>query len=130
MKRMEIGAALAIALVFALAWTVGPWTAGAQAGELAPGMSQGEVVLVLGPPTGLRLERNAVICLTYEAGEPWRARVFGERTRVLAFREGRLVDDALVRSIDIRFHCSRVAGQWDPPMRIKAPCEDRAMARC
>ena len=130
MKRMEIGVALAIAWLFALAWTAGPWTAGAaQAGELAPGMSQHQVVSVLGPPTGLRLERNAVVCLTYASDEPWRARLFGERTRVIAFKEDRLVDDAIVRSVQIRFHCSRGAGQWDPPMRIKAPC-DRLTGRC
>ncbi|MBO0741288.1 MAG: hypothetical protein J2P51_07665 [Hyphomicrobiaceae bacterium] len=103
----------------------------AQAGEVLIGMSQREVVIVLGPPIGAHLERNAVVCLTYEAGPRWRwAHVFGERTRVIAFQEGRLVDDAIVRSVRIRFHCSRVAGRWDPPMRVNGLCDARPGRRC
>ena len=101
----------------------------AQAGELAAGMSQRDVVMVLGPPLGAHLERNAVVCLTY--GSPWRwAHVLGERTRVIAFKEDRLVDDAIVRSVRIRFHCSYVAGQWDPPMRVNDLCFARPGGRC
>ena len=103
----------------------------AQAGDLAIGMTQREVVMVLGPPIGAHLERNAVVCLTYEPGSRWRwAHVFGERTRIIAFKEDRLVDDAIVRSVRIRFHCSHVAGQWDPPMRVNDLCYARPGGRC
>jgi len=103
----------------------------AQAGEVAIGMSQREVVMVLGPAIGAHLERNAVVCLTYEPGWRWRwAHVFGERTRIIAFKEDRLVDDAIVRSVRIRFHCSYVAGQWDPPMRVNDLCPARPGGRC
>jgi len=108
------------------------WGAGlAQAGELPIGMSQREVVMVLGPPIRAHLERNAVVCLTYEAGSWARwARVFGERIRVIAFREDRLVDDTIVRPVGIRFHCSHVAGRWDPPMRVHDLCPARPGGRC
>jgi hypothetical protein len=103
----------------------------ARAGEVAMGMSQREVVMVLGPPIGAHLERNAVVCLTYEPGRMWRwAHVFGERTRVIAFQQDQLVDDEIVRSVRIRFHCSRVAGRWDPPMRVNDVCAARPGGRC
>jgi hypothetical protein len=108
------------------------WDGGlAQAGELAIGMSQRQVVMVLGPPIGTHIERNAVVCLTYEAGSWGRwAHVFGERIRVIAFQEGRLVDDTIVRPVGIRFHCSHVAGRWDPPMRVHDLCPARPGGRC
>ena len=124
---MRWGIAAGIAVAHVLVWDAGL----ARAGELVPGMSQREVVIALGPPIGVHLERNAVVCLAYEAGSPWRwAHFFGERTRIIAFREDRLVDDAIVRSVRIRFHCSRVAGQWDPPMRVNGLCEARPGGRC
>jgi len=114
-------------LAHALVWDTGL----ARAGELVLGMSQREVVFALGPPIGVHLERNAVVCLAYEAGSPWRwAHLFGERTRIIAFREDRLMDDAIVRSVRIRFHCSRVAGQWDPPMHVNGLGEARPGGRC
>jgi hypothetical protein len=120
-------AALILAHVLGVVWDAGL----AQAGEVVLGMSQREVVLALGPPTGVHIERNAVVCLAYGTGWPWRwARVLGERTRIIAFREDRLIDDAIVRSVRIRFHCSHVAGRWDPPMRVNGLCDDRPGGRC
>jgi len=124
--RLAIVAALMLAQTAALPCHVGP----ARAEEVVPGMSRREVVLVLGPPAAVRLERNAVVCLTYASGEWWRSRLLGERTRVIAFKEGRVIDDAVVRTERIRFHCSRVAGRWDPPMRTDVLCDDRRAARC
>jgi hypothetical protein len=88
------------------------WDAGlAQAGEVVLAMSQREVVLALGPPTGVHIERNAVVCLAYGTGWPWRwAHVLGERTRIIAFREDRLIDDAIVRSVRIRFIAPTLRG--------------------
>jgi hypothetical protein len=125
--RPKFAAGMLLAQVLWIAWSAEL----AQAGEVVLGMPQREVVLALGPPTGVRLERNAVECLTYES-ERWRwlAHVVGGRTRVIVFKEGRLVDDRLVRTIDIRFYCSQVAGRWDPPMRVGDLCDDRAAHRC
>jgi hypothetical protein len=103
----------------------------ARAEEVALGMPEREVVLVLGPPTGVRLERNAVECLTYESDRwQWLTHLVGQRTRLIAFKEGLLVEDRVVRSIDIRFYCSQVAGRWDPPMRVGGLCDDRPGRRC
>ena len=88
------------------------------AGDLAIGMSERDVVALLGPPDAVRLERNGVVCLTYEPQQHrvW-SRLFGERTQVLALKDNHLVDDDTVRTREVRFHCSRVASRWDPPMR-------------
>lgn len=60
----------------------------ASAGELAQGMPKREVLGVLGPPDAVRIERNAVVCLTYSLHERavW-SRVFGKRVHVVAQRE-------------------------------------------
>src|SRR5262249_59759240 len=93
-------------LAHALVWDTGL----ARAGELALGMSQREVVFALGPPIGVHLERNAVVCLAYEACLLWRwAHLFGERRRVIGFREGRGLDEAHVRSLRPRCPSSRLA---------------------
>ena len=88
------------------------------AGDLPMGMSEREVVARLGPPDAVRLERNGVVCLTYEQQQHrvW-LRLFGERTLVIALKDNHLVDDDTVRTREVRFHCSHVAGRWDPPMR-------------
>ena len=88
------------------------------AGDLAIGMSERDVVALLGPPDAVRLERNGVVCLTYEPQQHrvW-SRLFGERTQVLALKDNHLVDDDTVRTREVRFHCSHVASRWDPPMR-------------
>jgi hypothetical protein len=125
--RPKFAAGMLFAQVLWVAWSGDL----AQAGEVVLGMPQREVVLALGPPSGVRLERNGVECLTYESDRwRWLAHLVGERTRVIVFKEGRLVDDRLVRSIDIRFFCSRVAGNWDPPMRVGDLCDDRSAHRC
>jgi hypothetical protein len=88
------------------------------AGDLALGMSRRGVVALLGPPDAVRLERNGVVCLTYDVHRRWLwLRLFGERTEVVALKDDHLVDDDTVRTRDVRFHCSDVAGRWDPPMR-------------
>jgi hypothetical protein len=124
--RLAIVATLLLIQTAASPYLVGP----AHAGEVVPGMTRRDVVLVLGPPAAVRLERNAIVCLTYPTGALWRSRLLGERTRVIALKEGRVIDDAVVRSERIRFHCSRVAGQWDPPMRTDVLCDERRPARC
>jgi hypothetical protein len=88
------------------------------AGDLPMGMSEREVVARLGPPDAVRLERNGVVCLTYEQQQHrvW-LRLFGERTLVIALKDNHLVDDDTVRTREVRFHCSHVAARWDPPMR-------------
>jgi hypothetical protein len=108
--RYVVGFVL-VCLSFALPQT-------ASAGGLAIGMSEREVVALLGPPDAVRLERNGVVCLTYEQQQHRVfSRLFGERTQVIALKDNHLVDDDTVRTRDIRFHCSHVAGRWDPPMR-------------
>ena len=88
------------------------------AGDLPIGMSEREVVALLGPPDAVRLERNGVVCLTYEQQQHrvW-LRLFGERTQVVALKDNHLVDNDTVRTREVRFHCSYIAGRWDPPMR-------------
>ena len=88
------------------------------AGDLPMGISEREVVALLGPPDAVRLERNGVVCLTYEQQQyrVW-LRLFGERTQVIALKDNHLVDDDTVRTREVRFHCSYIAGRWDPPMR-------------
>ena len=39
------------------------------AGELLPGMTEHDVVGIMGPPTSVRLERNGVQCLVYRPSE-------------------------------------------------------------
>jgi hypothetical protein len=98
----------------------------ASAGDLALGMSQSEVVGAMGPPSAVRLERNGVVCLTYELPEQrfW-SHLFGGRTMVAALKENRLVDCATIRSERVRSHCSGIAGRWDPPRRPPLVCDDR-----
>ena len=88
------------------------------AGDLPIGMSEREVIALLGPPDAVRLERNGVVCLTYEQPQHrvW-LRLFGERTQVVALKDNHLVDADTVRTRDVRFHCSYIAGRWDLPMR-------------
>ena len=78
-------------------------------------MSKREVLGVLGPPDAVRIESNAVVCLTYSLHERavW-SRVFGKRVHVVALKENRLVSYETVRAEAIRFYCSRIAGRWDP----------------
>ena len=110
-----------------LAVSVGlPVAAGAgNLGALAPGMSEAEVVRLMGPPDAVRLERNGVVCLTYAMQEHrMLSRLFGQRTAVVALKENRLVTCETVRSQSIRFHCSHIAGRWAPPMAAFPVCDD------
>ena len=103
----------------------------ASASDLTPGMSEREVLAVLGPPDAVRLERNAVVCLTYDAHENrlW-SLAFGQRIRVIALKENRLVDDDGVRPGSVRHHCSRIAGRWDPSIPRASACVDRRAPSC
>jgi hypothetical protein len=56
--------------------------------------------------------------------------VFGARTRIIALKEDRFFDDATIRSERVRFHCSRVAGRWDPPLRGPLMCDERWRRGC
>jgi len=100
-------------------------------GELAMGMSEHAVVRVMGPPDAVRLERNGVLCLTYQLHQHrlW-SRLFGTRTILVALKDNGFVDYETVRTEAIRSHCSRIAGRWDPPMRQPLICEDRWSPRC
>ena len=102
----------------------------ASASDLTPGMSEHEVAAVMGPPDAIRLERNAVVCLTYGTHEHtvW-SRVFG-RIRVIALKENSLVDDTDVRPGNVRHHCSRIAGRWDPYIPRASACDDQRAPRC
>ena len=115
---------------FALSlWAAIPFSA--NAGDLIPGMTEHEVVQVLGPPDAVRLERNGLVCLTYAVLEHRiLEHVFGSRTHVVALKENRLVNHETVRTQAIRFHCSDVAARWDPPMRGPLVCDDRWAPRC
>jgi len=118
-----------IAGCLAVGSVAAPCSAGA--GDLAPGMSEHEVVQVLGPPDAVRLERNGVICLTYAVPQHRvLLHVFGSRTHVVALKENRLVNHETVRTETTRFHCSHVASRWDPPMREPLVCDDRWAPRC
>jgi hypothetical protein len=116
--------------VLVFAWSIGA-ALGAVAGDLEPGMSQADVVAVIGRPDAVRLERNGVVCLTYEPHERriW-SHVLGARTRVIALKANRFVDDATIRSERVRFHCSRVAERWDPPWRGPLICDARWRRGC
>jgi hypothetical protein len=121
-----MGWKLAPALV--AAWLLGqPLAALAgELGELLPGMSREQVVAALGPPDAVRLERNGVVCLTYELNRPWiLAHAFGARTGLVALKENRLVHQDVVRTGAARFACSHVAGWWDPPSRAPIICDGR-----
>jgi hypothetical protein len=98
----------------------------AVAGNLAPGMSRGDVVKLIGRPDAVRLERNGVVCLTYELHQRrfW-SHLLGARTRIIALKENRFFDDTTIRSERVRFHCSRMAGRFDPPMRGPLICDER-----
>jgi hypothetical protein len=99
--------------------------------ELVAGMSKNEVMRVMGPPDALRLERNGVVCLTYEMHEHrlW-SRLFGQRTHLVALKDDRLIDDATIRSERIRSQCSQIAARWDPPMRRPLICDDHRRTGC
>ena len=99
----------------------------ASAGDLTLGMSEREVLGVMGPPDAVRLERNAVVCLTYALRERGvLSRAFGQSAHVVALKENRLVDYDTVRPEAIRLYCSRVAGRWDPSMPRFSTCDWRA----
>jgi hypothetical protein len=103
----------------------------AAAGELAPGMSRADVVRLIGPPDAERLERNGVVCLSYALnGRGVIDRVLGARTRIVALKENHFFDDAVVRSDSVRFHCSHLAGRWDPPLRAPLACDERWRRGC
>jgi hypothetical protein len=99
--------------------------------DIVDGMSKSEVLRVMGSPDAVRLERNGVVCLTYEGHEHglW-SRLFGQRTHLLALKDDRLVDDATIRSENVRAHCSQIAARWDRPMRRPQICGDLGEARC
>lgn len=100
-------------------------------GELTPGMSEREVMQVMGRPDAIRLERNGVVCLTYGPREhAVLARIFGQRAGVIAFKENRLVNYETVHTAALCFHCSDMAAKWDPPMRPPLVCDDRWGPRC
>ena len=122
--RWQITAQLAVCIGIGSAFC-------AAAGDLAPGMSRADVVGVIGPPDAVRVERNGVVCLSYAlVGRGLFDRVLGARTRIVALKENRFFDDAVVRSDSVRFHCSRLAGQWDPPMRAPLVCDERWRRGC
>jgi hypothetical protein len=109
-----------------------PARAGANAVlDIVDGMSKSEVLRAMGPPDATRLERNGVVCLTYDRHEHrlW-SRLFGQRTQVIALKDDRLIDDATIRSENVRSHCSHIASRWDPPMRRSQMCSDRGNSRC
>ena len=60
----------------------------ASADDLAHGMSEREVLSLMGPPDAARLERNGVVCLTYALHEHlvW-SHLFGQRRRVITLKE-------------------------------------------
>jgi hypothetical protein len=100
-------------------------------GDLVPGMSEAQVVELVGPPDAVRLERNGVVCLTYGSREHVvLARLFGKRTGVVALKDNRLVNYETIHTGNIRFHCSHVAAKWDPPMGPPLVCDDRWGPRC
>ena len=79
----------------------------------------------------LDLERNAVVCLAYDAHEHrlW-SLVFGQRIRVIALKENRPVDVDGVRPGTVRHHCSRIEGRWDPSIPRASACDDRRAPSC
>jgi len=100
-------------------------------GDLVPGMSQAQVVEVVGQPDAVRLERNGVVCLSYGLREHVvLARLFGTRTGVVALKDNRLVNYETIHAGDIRFHCSHIAAKWDPPMGPPVVCDDRWGPHC
>ena len=116
--------------VLALALSVAV-SCSAAADPLAFGMSRADVVAVVGPPDAVRLERNGVVCLTYALdGHRLLSHILGARTRIIALKEDRFLDEAIVRSERVRFYCSAVAGRWDPPMRGPLVCDDRWRRGC
>ena len=75
----------------------------AGAEQLAPGMTEREVAVIMGPPNIVRLERNGVQCLAYQ---PYERRftnlIFLRDTLIVAFRLGHLatVDSVYASEID------------------------------
>jgi len=97
----------------------------AHAGEeqLAPGMTERDVVAIMGPPTFERLERNGVQCLAYQPSDRRVTNlIFLRDTLVVAFRLGRLATTESVYASDIDRRCSQIAAAWDPPPQHSVTC--------
>jgi hypothetical protein len=119
---------LKVAAAVAACWLLGqPVVASAgELGDLELGMTREEVVARLGPPDAVRLERNGVVCFTYELNEPrLLSHIFHARTGLVALKENRLVHQDVVRTGATRFACSHIAQQWDPPSRAPLICDGR-----
>ena len=91
--------------------------------EMVPGMTKNEIMRMMGPPDAVRLERNSVVCLTYDKPEPrlW-SRLFGDRTKLIALKSNKLIEEATIRSESVRFYCSWIAARWDRPMSHPLTC--------
>ena len=105
----------------------------AHAGEeqLAPGMTERDVVGIMGPPNTVQLERNGVQCLSYQ---PYERRftnlIFLRDTLIVAFRLGHLATVESVYASEVDSHCSQIAAAWDLPPQHPVTCFRKFWLRC
>jgi hypothetical protein len=103
----------------------------AGAEQLAPGMTERDVVGIMGPPNIVRLERNGVQCLVYQ---PYDRRftnlIFLRDTLIVAFRLGHLATVDSVYASEIDRQCSQIAAAWDLPPQHPVTCFRKFWLRC
>ena len=99
--------------------------------QLMPGMTEREVVRMMGPASVVKLERNGVLCFAYEPYERRHTNfIFVRDALIVAFHAGILVSTESARSSDIDHRCSQIAAGWDSPEEHAITCFRKFWLRC
>ena len=99
--------------------------------QLAPGMTERDVVGIMGPPNTVQLERNGVQCLAYQPHERrFTNLIFLRDTLIVAFRLGHLATVESVYASEVDSHCSQIAAAWDLPPQHPVTCFRKFWLRC
>ena len=99
--------------------------------QLVPGMTEQEVVAIMGPPTSARLERNGTQCLVYRpSGKRITNLIFLRDVLIAAFRLGHLAAVETVYASDAEIRCSQIAADFDRPLEHPATCFRKLYLRC
>ena len=85
--------------------------------QLRPGMTERQVVSIMGPASDVRPERNGVVCFAYVPYEERHSNnfIFVRDALIIVFQGGVLVSTEFVRSTNIDIRCSQIAGTWGAP---------------